>query len=158
MVAFGHFADAALLKLSTSLLFHELKSSSPSVASSRVMLGYFKTPTTSFSHCSAESGASNFRTLRADKVRLAQSPLFFDRYSSLYLVRFTDAGNKVNSDLMTSADFSGTPSKPLSRASLNRTICSWTLECSMSSAAAANRHFRARRYFSVQKVRNDSRL
>jgi hypothetical protein len=69
--AFGHFAAAAFRKVSNSLLFHELKSSSPSLASSSVTVGNFSTPTTSFSHRSADSGVSNFRTLRAESVRLA---------------------------------------------------------------------------------------
>jgi hypothetical protein len=121
------------------------------LASSEVIVGNCNTPTASLPHCPAESGASNFRTLRADSVRLAQS-LFLERYSSLYWERFTDAGSSVNSDLMTSADLAGTPSISLSIASLNLTICSWTFECSLSRAAAARRHLRASRYFSVGQV------
>jgi len=149
--AFGHFAAAAFRKFVSSLLFHELNSSKPSWASSEVIFGNFNTSTTSLPHCPTESGVSNFRTLKTDSVRLAQS-LFLDRYSSLYWERFTDGGRSVNSDLMTSADFAGTPSMSLSRASLNLMVCSWILECSLSRAAAATRHLRARRYFSNRLV------
>jgi len=149
--AFGHFPAAAFWKLVSSLLFHELKSSKPSWASSEVMFGNFNTSTTSLPHCPTESGASNFRILRPESVRPAQS-LFRDRYSSLYRERFTDDGSNVNSDLRTSADFAGTLSMSLSSASLNLTVCSWSLECSLSRAAAARRHLRARRYFSNRLV------
>jgi len=155
--ALGHFAAAAFRKVSTSLLFHELKSSNPSFASSNEMVGNFNTPTISFSHFAAASGASNFRTLRAESVRLAQS-LFLERYSSLYSLKFIDAGSSVNSDLITTADLAGTPSRSLSIASSNRTICSWTFECSLSRAAAARRHLRARRYFSVCGVSTSDQI
>lgn len=53
--------------------------------------------------------------------------LCLDRNSSLNSDGVVAGGNRVNSDLMTSAAFSGIDAENVSRASLKRTICSWTV-------------------------------
>ena len=122
-VAFGHFAAALDWKDSTSVLFHELKSSKASSASFKVTLGSSITAATSFSQLNAESGDRSFRTRMAESVLSAES-LCFARYSSLYFAGFVDEGRRANSDLMISSDVADTPSISLSMASLKRTICS----------------------------------
>lgn len=144
-VALGHLAAAFERNAFASLLFHEQRSSYVSFASSNVMLGRLKTLTISFSTLEADSGDSIFRTLRADTVLRAQS-LFLLKYSSLNFFRSPPAGSSVNSDLMTSRASGEIDSASFSMAMANRTISSCTLECSLSRAAAARRHFRASRY------------
>lgn len=122
-VAPAHFSAAADLNTETSLLFHDLKSSIASTASSNVMFGSLRRAVMSFSILDAESGAKSFLTLRADRTHDALS-LFLDKYSSLYLDRSADVSNRANSDLMTSADFGGNDAMCLSMASLKRMICS----------------------------------
>jgi len=122
-VALGHFSPAVFRKVSISLLFHVLRSTNPSLASSKVMVGRLRIAATSFSILGAESGLNIFRTLSPDSVRRAQS-LCLERYSSLYCARFTGVGKRVNSVLMTSADVRDNPLIFSSRASLNRMVCS----------------------------------
>jgi hypothetical protein len=105
------------------------------------------TAATSFSQLDADSGDNNFLTRIAESVLCVES-LCIARYSSLYCVRDVDAGKILNSDLIILIDFGGMAFISLSMASLKRTVWSWTRGCSLSRAAAARRHFKARRYFS----------